>query len=160
MRAIFRTGAIAALAAGLLAAPVAAQTEYQGGGFLSNFTTACAPDGWTGVTQVIARMRPAGATGNSSTQNQLNLFLDQYTMHFRYNEAAVGSYQTALTFASIGGGYGSSSNPMPRIRRLATPSGTVLGADAGNAIHYIAEIDNFSHLSGCRARVNLWLYRR
>jgi len=160
MKAIFRASVIVAVAAGLLAAPASAQTEYQGGGYLSNWTAACAPDNWSGVVEVIARMRPAGQPGNSATQNILNLFMDQYTLHFRYNDAPENISQTAAAFASIGGGYGPASDPMPRVRRLATPPGTVPGNDEGHALHYFAEIENFSHLAGCRVRVNLWLHRR
>jgi hypothetical protein len=146
--------------AGVPAAQAAAQTEFQGGGFLSGWSVACVADGWSGVVEVIARMRPAGLPGNATTQNTLNLFMDQYTLHFRYAEAAENAFQTATAFASIGGGYGSASDPMPRLRRLPVPPGTVPAADDGNAIHYMAEIDNFSHLPGCRVRVNLWLHRR
>jgi len=155
------SGPLAAVAAAMIAAPLAAQvTEFRGGGYLSGWTAPCAAEGWGGVIQVLARLRPAGLPGNSPSDEVLNLFLDEYTLHFRYPTANPGATVTARAFTSIGGGFSPNSDPMPRLRRLAAPEGSIWQSEREVAVHYIAEIEHFSHLANCRAQVSLWLYRR
>jgi len=150
----------AALAALMLsAAPALAQsTEFRGGGFLSDFTQQCATDGWTGTVQVVARMRPAGLSGNSPTLNILNLFIGNYALHMRYPTAAVGTASTADQWAGIGGGFGVNGTPMPQVRLIASPAGTVF--NAATERHMLAEILNFAGVANCTARLNVWLHVR
>lgn len=155
MRSLLRSGA-AAIVFGLLAAPVLAQAEFHGGGFLSDFTPACVPDGWSGVQQVVARVRPANEGGNPN-QTVINLFMDSYTLHYRFPPAAVNVWTDTTEATTIGGNFSSQTSPRPRIRLVTAPTSTVWSADER---HIIAEINNFSYLANCQVRVNLWLYRR
>lgn len=148
-------GALAAALA--LAAPAAAQTEFRGGGFVSDFTSPCAPDGWSAPNQIVARFRPAGQPGNNPTSNTLNLFFDSFTMHFAYPDGAQNTWLTTTSAASIGGSFGLQTNPQPQIRLLAPPTGTTPNP---GEVHLLAEINHFAFLQDCQARVNLWLYRR
>jgi len=158
---LFRLACLTLACGQVLSHPALAQaTEFRGGGFLSGWTAPCAAEGWGGVIQVLARLRPAGLPGNSPSDEVLNLFLDEYTLHFRYPAANPGATVTAAGFASIGGSFGMDPQPMPRIRRLAAPAGTIWQSEREVAVHYIAEIEHFSYLPDCRARVDLWLYRR
>jgi hypothetical protein len=138
-------------------APAAAQTEFRGGGFVSDFSNACAAEGWGGANQIVARFRPAGEPGNSTTSNLLNLFFDSYAMHFAYPTGAPNTWLTTTAAAAIGSGFGVQTNPRPQVRILPPPTGTTFSADER---HLVVEINHFSFVSNCRARVNLWLFRR
>jgi hypothetical protein len=148
-------GAFAAL---VLGSPVAAQTEFRGGGFLTDFSAPCATDGWSGTVQVVARVRPSGAPGNSATETIMNLFLDSFTMHYRFpNPATPGGVSVATSYASIGGGFGTNPSPMPTVRLLPDPVGTVFSASER---HGIAEFENFAGVPNCSARLNVWAHIR
>lgn len=150
--------AAAALAAALaLAAPAAAQTEFRGGGFVSDFTSPCATDGWTTPNQIVARFRPAGQPGNSPTSNTLNLFFDSFTLHFAYPNGAQDIWLTTTSAATVGGAFGLQTDPQPQVRLLAPPSNTTPNP---GEVHLVAEINHFAAVQNCQARVNLWLYQR
>lgn len=155
MRSFLRLGA-AALTLGAFAAPAMAQAEFHGGGFLSNFSSACAADGWSGVQQVVVRLRPANEGGNPN-QNVANLFMDSYTLHYRFPAVNPNTWVDVTEATSIGGSFSTQTSPRPRIRVLPVPSNTTFNA---NERQVIAEIDNFSYLANCSVRVNLWLHRR
>lgn len=146
MQSWLRSGAAAAVL-GALAAPAMAQVEFHGGGFLSDFSSACAADGWGGVQQVVVRLRPANEGGNPNF-NVANLFLDAYTLHFRFPAASLNTWVNVTEATTIGGTFGTQTNPRPRIRLLPPPSGTAWG---DSERHLIAEIDHFSHLANCGA---------
>lgn len=148
-------------ASAVAAFPVAAQTvEFQGGGFLTDFTEACGSEGWTGTVQVVARMRPAEGQGAGATETTLNLFVNTYAMHFRFPQQpfGAGDLATATAFTAIGGGFVSNPAAMPRLRALQAPDGTVQsGTDEA---HLVFEVQDFSNTAGCTFRGNLWLHRR
>lgn len=154
---VFPLRALAAAVALCLATPAVAQTEFRGGGFVSDFTQPCTADGWQGANQIIARYRPAGATGNPADSAVLNLFFDSYTMHFAFPPAAAGTWSTATQATTIGGTFGTQTSPMPSLRLQTPPSGTTI---SGQELHLIADINNFSYVLNCQVRVNLWLFQR
>jgi len=160
-RNFFRNLTASVVASVVLTSPVVAQrVEYQGGGFLTNFTAPCAVDGWSGTVQVIARARPAGEQGNHPTDHILNMFVNNYVMHFRLPAGPLdrGEVATATSFAQIGGGFGSNPELMPRVRELPEPANTVFSEE--NEAHIILEVLDFAGLAGCSFRANLWMHRR
>jgi hypothetical protein len=148
------------LATLMVAAPVQAQTEFQGGGFLTGFNEPCAADGWSGTTQIVARSRPAAAPGNSATETIINLFVGNFVMHYRFPQTpyATGGWSTATGYAQIGGGFMANPATMPRVRKLPDPVGTVFGGD--EAAHTVFEIENFAGVTGCTTRASIWVHRR
>lgn len=147
---------LAVLALTAIGQTAAANTDYRGGGFITGFSSQCSRDGWSGITQVLVRYRPAGERNNHATQNILTFFLGNYAMGFRFGALTQGQWVTVSDVGSIGGDFGTGADAMPRIRLLATPSGTVFNPTER---HLVFEINNFSYISGCQARVNLFLHR-
>jgi hypothetical protein len=158
----FRTYLVSGLAASvILASQAVGQTaEFQGGGFLTNFSDACAADGWTGTVQVLARMRPGTDQAGAAGETSLNLFVNTYAMHFRFppEPFTSGGFSTASAFGAIGGSFVTGPATMPRLRALPTPEGTV--TSAANEAHVVFEVQDFSNTAGCSFQGNLWLHRR
>lgn len=146
-----------ALALGIFAAPLAAQTEFQGGGFLSNFSEACAGTGWNGVVQVTVRLRPAEYPGNGD-QNRLSIFLNNYAVNYRFPDIDLNVWTPVTEATSIGGSFTSQTgNPSPSIRQVAAPGNTAFTDDE---LHIIGEIRTFDWTQGCNAHLNAFLHRR
>lgn len=149
-------GALAAVAA-LGLSPAMAQTEFRGGGFLSDFSSQCNAAGWSGTSQVVVRFRPAGASGNHATENRMSLFFDSYTMFFGYSNSAIGSYANATSAGMIGASFSSQTSPAVQVRRQNPPASTTFNA---SELHLVVDINNFDQTANCSVRANLWLYRR
>jgi hypothetical protein len=143
----------------LIGSPLAAQTEYRGGGFITGFTAPCVADGWSGTVQMVFRARPSGMSGNHPTQNIVNIFIGTFTMHYRFEQDPFGDgeWVTAVNYAGIGGGFGTNPPNMPNLRELPDPVGTVFGSD--DAFHTSIEIANFAGVTGCTARLDGWAHR-
>ena len=152
-----KVGSVAALVLALGAGAAAAQTEFRGGGFLTDFTTACQPNGWTGTSQLTARMRPAGLAGNNATNTNLSLFFDTFTYHAQFPSLGFNTNALAVSAGAIGSALTVNPTPMPTVRRLAPPANTAFGAPE---LHFVADVLNFDGVTGCNARLNLWLYQR
>lgn len=148
---------MAALALMAIGQTAAANTEYRGGGFVSGFSAECAADGWSGISQVTARFRPAGEPNNHATQNLLTMFLGNFALGHRYPALTQGQWVTVSDVGSVGGSFGTGADVLPRFRLLATPTGTVLNPTER---HLVFEINNFAYVTGCQARVNLFMHRR
>lgn len=69
----------------LTGAPLAANTEFLGGGYLVA-RSGCSDFGWTGVHQALVRMQPQGFEGNDRTETQLSLLLGTGTIAYRFND--------------------------------------------------------------------------
>jgi hypothetical protein len=151
-------GLIAACVSGLflLTSPQSssAQTEFRGAGFIADFVNC---PGYSGISQVFARVRPAGAPGNSATHTRASIFFPTYA----YNvwippNPVVNQWQDVLRVGNVGHTSGASENldPMPRFRLLPTPSFTTV---SDTEIHLIFELLNFDYIPGCQIRGNLLL---
>jgi hypothetical protein len=155
---LLRTAALA-VSVVLIAWPGLSRTEYMGGGFLTDFTAPCIAVGWPTHHQVVVRSLPAGLPENHPTDHMLNIFAGNFVMHYRFANSpySSGGWSTA-TYASIGRLLDLDPAGIPRVRRLTTPVGTVLGSD--DAEHLTFEIENFAGEVGCTVRGNVWMYRR
>ena len=158
IRTIVASGAVGLALAG---APVMASTEMVGGGFLGDFSRACAPS-WPedSIVQITARVRPAGAPGNEQSFTTANIFTGTLAMHFRWRVQNDWAWGPVSNFSAIGGAFTSNPNTMPRIRIVPAPDGTTLGSDGDNAVHLIVQMQDFGGISNCDARANVWLHRR
>lgn len=158
IRTMVASGAVGLALAGT---PVMALTEFVGGGFLSDFSGACAPS-WpeNSVVQITTRVRPAGDPGNEQDFSTVNIFTGTLAMHFRWRGQNPGVWGPVANFSAIGNSFTSNPDTMPRIRVMGTPSGTTLGSDGDNAAHVVLEMQHFGGISNCNARANVWLHRR
>lgn len=131
-------------------------TEFRGGGFLTDFSAECAPEGWSGTAQLTARVRPAGQPGNPANLDTVSLFFDTFTVHITMPTPILNQYVNATSVVAIGGAASTETTPVLQYRRLPEPSYTVF---APEQMHRLADLNNFSFTPNCRARLNLWLYR-
>lgn len=156
LRPLLAVGALAALTLTLNARTAHAQrVEFRGGGYLTDFSTACAQSGWTDFAYFTARFRPANTEGNG-TINRLTAFFNTYAYNLSFPEVGVGQTVQATRWAAIGSGSDLNFGPTPAVRRLAPPAFTAFG---DNELHFVGEIDNFDFTQGCTARASIFLVR-
>ncbi|MCB1389338.1 MAG: hypothetical protein KDK12_09420 [Rhodobacteraceae bacterium] len=141
-----RSGLLSLVAgAALMASPVAATTEWVGGGYVSEFV-GCA--GFEQVETVLTRLLPAGQPGNDPEVT--TLLIQFYGRTHVYAIDTLSTVDTPVGLTRIVTGVEVVSTPQVTMRALTwSDPQTVLATGRG----YVAlEIGNFDGQSGCTAR--------
>jgi len=146
-------GATAALVLGLAATAATAQTRYRGGGFISDYSGCESYWGSTTRIAALARARPAGLSGNSTTDHRLSLFVGTTAYHLRFPADAVGQWVDTVEDGLIGSGayYAANFDPRIQVRQARQPRNTTRSGE----VLMTLDIRNFEHVQGCNVRVSV-----
>jgi hypothetical protein len=135
------------------AMPALAYTNYQGGGFYTDFSEVCGGISWQGTNRPYIRFRPAGAPDNNATRSNLSFFSGHESVSFTFENPSgqfpVAGQWLAVTTTSI-----SASGYQPggvQLRFLeTTPFESINGG--ATTFFFAFEVMNFDGVEGCTIR--------
>lgn len=147
-----------ALAACLMAAtPVAATTEYLGGGFL-RMDAGCAQYGWTGTHQMLVRLEPQGVGDNAEDVTQLAMLFGTGTIAVRLNiDRGIRASYTPTQATYVWNGPYTPEEPTMTFAFGLNGEWILSGDDEIRRLY--ANIDNFNEHEGCTARFHATLLK-
>lgn len=138
------------------ASPAAAQTEFRGGGFITDFSPQCAVEGWFGSVRASTRYRPSGLEGNGNT-TRLSFFLDAGAVNYRTEGRFGTGFQQVDAFAIFASAY-EQTTARPRIR--LTPGSSINIGQGTTMVTLNGDIQNFNNVADCSARFRFYMHRR
>lgn len=147
------------LALCMAAAPAAAFTIYQGGGYVGSFE-GCEAQGWSGVQTVTARLVPAGLPGNDPEAHTLVVQLGEGTHSYRIPATLdQGSWVDVEAWEVWSHTPRQFTDPQVRMRADRRASDFVGDlSDLRARLH--VQVENFNGLAGCNALMGLTLRQR
>jgi hypothetical protein len=153
--AFLATVGVVALSAAVTPAS-AAEVEFRGGGYIEDFTSACAADGYTDPVYVNAIYRPRKLGSNGASTRFSFFFPSYYAASYELPKGKLGAAYKKV----VGGATGTATSffiVKPRMRILSKAPGRVKAST--NSVSVTGQIDNFDGVSNCTATFRLSLQR-
>jgi len=132
----------------IAATGVAAQSHYQGGHTISEFTPTCGDYGWGTYEWGVSRFRPAGAGSNPVDWHQISFHQGRFSWHLLVPAAAQAGEWVNARFFAIGSRHNDQSTIW--VRLIDPPSGILWS----NEIMLRMNLLSFEGIPNCDITVN------